>query len=79
MAKKEEPWKSWSAILRNQPGGSVGKPAQPFSTWYASAPENIHHTPAAHLEFVNQTMTAEFNAAVDLVSLPAPEVSREEN
>lgn len=34
------------------------------------APENIHLTPAAHLEFVNQTMTADFNAATELLPLP---------
>ncbi|ENF7816950.1 3'-5' exoribonuclease [Enterobacter soli] len=77
VAKKEEPWKSWSAILRNQPGVLSVNRAAIFNL-VRIAPENIHHTPAAHLEFVNQTMTAEFNAAVDLVSLPAPEVSREE-
>lgn len=77
VAKKEEPWKSWSAILRNQPGVLSVNRAAIFNL-VRIAPENIHHTPAAHMEFVNQTMTAEFNAAVDLVSLPAPEVSREE-
>lgn len=77
VAKKEEPWKSWSAILRNQPGVLSVNRAAIFNL-VRIAPENIHHTPAAHLEFVNQTMTAEFNAAVDLVSLPEPEVSREE-
>ncbi|MGN8238777.1 RecE family exodeoxyribonuclease [Enterobacter soli] len=77
VAKKEEPWKSWSAILRNQPGVLSVNRAAIFNL-VRIAPENIHHTPAAHLEFVNQTMTAEFNAAVDLVSLPAPEVSHEE-
>jgi exodeoxyribonuclease VIII len=75
--QKEEPWKSWSAILRNQPV-FWRLTARPSFNLVRIAPENIHHTPAAHLEFVNQTMTAEFNAAVDLVSLPAPEVSREE-
>lgn len=77
VAKKEEPWKSWSAILRNQPGVLSVNRAAIFNL-VRIAPENIHHNPAAHLEFVNQTMTAEFNAAVDLVSLPTPEVSREE-
>ncbi|HGG8841274.1 TPA: RecE family exodeoxyribonuclease [Enterobacter soli] len=77
VAKKEEPWKSWSTILRNQPGVLAVNRAAIFNL-VRIAPENIHHTPAAHLEFVNQTMTAEFNAAVDLVSLPAPEISREE-
>lgn len=77
VAKKEEPWKSWSTILRNQPGVLSVNRAAIFNL-VRIAPENIHHTPAAHLEFVNQTMTAEFNVAVDLVSLPAPEISREE-
>lgn len=77
VAKKEEPWKSWSTILRNQPGVLAVNRAAIFNL-VRIAPENIHHTPAAHLEFVNQTMTAEFNAAVDLESLTAPEVSREE-
>ena len=77
VAKKEEPWKSWRAILRNQPGVLSVNRAAIFNL-VRIAPENIHRTPAAHLEFVNQTMTAEFNAAVDLVSLQAPEVSREE-
>lgn len=41
------------------------------------APENIHHTPAAHLEFVNKTMTAEFNSAVELLPLSTPAVETE--
>lgn len=41
------------------------------------APDNIHHTPAAHLEFVNKTMTAEFNSAVKLLPLPTPVVETE--
>lgn len=71
VAKKEEPWKSWSAILRNQPGVLAVNRAAIFNL-IRIAPENIHRTTAAHLEFVNQTMTAEFNVAVELLPLPAP-------
>lgn len=70
VAKKEEPWKSWSAILRNQPGILAVNRAAIFNL-IRIAPENIHHTPAAHLEFVNKTMTAEFNSAVELLPLSA--------
>ncbi|KDF60107.1 hypothetical protein AF35_00227 [Enterobacter roggenkampii CHS 79] len=71
IEKKEEPWKSWSKILRNQPGVLAVNRAAIFNL-VRIAPENIHLTPAAHLEFVNQTMTAEFNAATELLPLPAP-------
>ena len=71
VAKKEEPWKSWNAILRNQPGILAVNRAAIFNL-IRIAPENIHHTPAAHLEFVNKTMTAEFNSAVELLPLPTP-------
>lgn len=70
VAKKEEPWKSWSALLRNQPGILSVNRAAIFNL-VRIAPENIHRTPAAHLEFVNQTMTAEFNAATELMPLHA--------
>ena len=70
VAKKEEPWKSWSALLRNQPGVLSVNRAAIFNL-VRIAPENIHRTPAAHLEFVNQTMTAEFNAATELMPLRA--------
>ena len=76
VANKEEPWKSWSKILRNQPGVLAVNRAAIFNL-VRIAPENIHLTPVAHLEFVNQTMTAEFNAATELLALPAkadPEV-----
>ena len=76
VAKKEEPWKSWSAILRNQPGILAVNRAAIFNL-IRIAPENIHHTPAAHLEFVNKTMTAEFNSAVKLLPLPTPVVETE--
>ncbi|ELE9011145.1 PD-(D/E)XK nuclease-like domain-containing protein [Enterobacter cloacae] len=76
VAKKEEPWKSWSAILRNQPGILAVNRAAIFNL-IRIAPENIHHTPAAHLEFVNKTMTAEFNSAVELLPLPTPAVETE--
>ncbi|MCZ7840093.1 3'-5' exoribonuclease [Leclercia adecarboxylata] len=70
IEKKEEPWKSWSKILRNQPGVLAVNRAAIFNL-VRIAPENIHLTPAAHLEFVNQTMTAEFNAATELLPIPA--------
>ncbi|MDQ5696811.1 RecE family exodeoxyribonuclease, partial [Klebsiella pneumoniae] len=76
VAKKEEPWKSWSTILRNQPGVLSVNRAAIFNV-IRIAPEHIHHTPAAHLEFVNKTMTAEFNSAVELLPLPAPVVETE--
>jgi len=68
VASKEQPWKSWSAILRNQPGILSVNRAAIFNL-VRIAPENIHLTPVAHLEFVNKTMTAEFNAATELLSL----------
>ena len=76
VAKKEEPWKSWSSILRNQPGILAVNRAAIFNL-IRIAPENIHHTPAAHLEFVNKTMTVEFNSAVELLPLPTPVVETE--
>jgi exodeoxyribonuclease VIII len=72
VATKEEPWKSWSKILRNQPGVLAVNRAAIFNL-VRIAPENIHLTPVAHMEFVNQTMTADFNAAVEL--LPFPEAT----
>jgi exodeoxyribonuclease VIII len=71
VTKKEEPWKSWSNILRNQPG-VLGVNRTAIFNLVRIAPENIHLTPAAHLEFVCQTMTTEFNSAVELFTLPAP-------
>ncbi|MCU2732250.1 PD-(D/E)XK nuclease-like domain-containing protein [Enterobacter hormaechei subsp. steigerwaltii] len=76
VAKKEEPWKSWSVILRNQPGILAVNRAAIFNL-IRIAPENIHHTPAAHLEFVNKTMTAEFNSSVELLPLSTPSVETE--
>ena len=69
VAHKEEPWKSWSKILRNQPGILAVNRAAIFNL-VRIAPENIHMNPVAHLEFVNQTITAEFNSAVELLPLP---------
>jgi len=69
VATKEDPWKSWSKILRNQPGVLAVNRAAIFNL-VRIAPENIHLTPVAHLEFVNQTMTAEFNTATELMPLP---------
>ncbi|HDC4683585.1 TPA: PD-(D/E)XK nuclease-like domain-containing protein [Enterobacter cloacae] len=76
VAKKEDPWKSWSAILRNQPGILAVNRAAIFNL-IRIAPENIHHTQAAHLEFVNKTMTAEFISAVELLPAPTPVVETE--
>ena len=78
VAKKEEPWKSWSNILRNQPGVLAVNRIAIFNL-VRIAPENIHKTPAAHLEFVNRTMTTNFNSATELMPLPsaAPVISRE--
>ncbi len=44
------------------------------------APENIHKTPVAHLEFVNRTMTTNFNSTTELMPLPSasPVISRED-
>lgn len=70
VSNKEEDWKSWSKILRNQPGILAVNRAAIFNL-VRIAPENIHLTPAAHLEFVNRTMTAEFNVATELLPLPA--------
>ncbi|MBA7854163.1 PD-(D/E)XK nuclease-like domain-containing protein [Enterobacter sp. RHBSTW-00901] len=77
VAKKEEPWKSWSAILRNQPGVLAVNRIAIFNL-IRIAPENIHNTPVAHLEFVNKTMTTAFNEATELLPLPStgPDNSR---
>lgn len=77
VTKKEEPWKSWSNILRNQPG-VLGVNRTAIFNLVRIAPENIHLTPVAHLEFVNQTMTAEFNSAVELLPLHEAEVATQE-
>ncbi|HCL7735463.1 TPA: PD-(D/E)XK nuclease-like domain-containing protein [Escherichia coli] len=75
--KKEEPWKSWSNILRNQPG-VLGVNRTAIFNLVRIAPENIHLTPVAHLEFVNQTMTAAFNSAVELLPLHEAEPAAQE-
>ncbi|EHF4950271.1 exodeoxyribonuclease [Enterobacter hormaechei] len=79
VAKKEEPWKSWSNILRNQPGVLAVNRTAIFNL-VRIAPENIHKRPAAHLEFVNRTMTTNFNSTTELMPLPsaAPVISRED-
>lgn len=77
VTKKEEPWKSWSSILRNQPG-ALGVNRTAIFNLVRIAPENIHLTPVAHLEFVNQTMTAEFNSAVELLPLHEAEPATQE-
>ncbi|ALZ97015.1 hypothetical protein APT61_13765 [Leclercia adecarboxylata] len=70
VANKEEPWKSWSKILRNQPGVLAVNRTAIFNL-VRIAPENIHLTPAAHLEFVNRTMTTNFNEATELMPIHA--------
>ena len=77
VTKKEEPWKSWSNILRNQPG-VLGVNRTAIFNLVRIAPENIHLTPVAHLEFVNQTMTAAFNSAVELLPLHEAEPAAQE-
>lgn len=77
VTKKEEPWKSWSSILRNQPC-ALGVNRTAIFNLVRIAPENIHLTPVAHLEFVNQTMTAEFNSAVELLPLHEAEAATQE-
>ncbi len=76
VANKEEPWKSWIKILRNQPGVLAVNRAAIFNL-VRIAPENIHLTPVAHLEYVNQTMTATFCQATEL--LPLPSIKSEED
>jgi len=68
VTKKEEPWKSWSSILRNQPGVLAVNRTAIFNL-VRIAPENIHLTPVAHLEFVNRTMTTNFNEATELMPI----------
>lgn len=77
VTQKEEPWKSWSNILRNQPG-VLGVNRTAIFNLVRIAPENIHLTPVAHLEFVNQTMTAAFNSAVELLPLHEAEPAAQE-
>ena len=77
VTKKEEPWKSWSSILRNQ-SGVLGVNRTAIFNLVRIAPENIHLTPVAHLEFVNQTMTAAFNSAVELLPLHEAEPAAQE-
>lgn len=77
VTKKEEPWKSWSNILRNQPC-VLGVNRTAIFNLVRIAPENIHLTPVAHLEFVNQTMTAAFNSAVELLPLHEAEPAAQE-
>jgi len=68
VTKKEEPWKSWSSILRNQPGVLAVNRTAIFNL-VRIALENIHLTPVAHLEFVNRTMTTNFNEATELMPI----------
>ncbi|EPC3488054.1 RecE family exodeoxyribonuclease [Citrobacter freundii] len=68
IAKKEEPWKSWSFILRNIPG-VLGVNRFAIFNLLRIAPENIHENAVKHLEFVVATMTEEFNKAMELLPL----------
>ncbi|WP_312077543.1 RecE family exodeoxyribonuclease [Leclercia sp.] len=68
IANKEEPWKSWSKILRNQPGVLAVNRTAIFNL-VRIAPEDIHLDPVAHLEFVNRTMTTNFNEATELMPI----------
>lgn len=68
IAKKEEPWKSWSFILRNIPG-ILGVNRFAIFNLLRIAPENIHENAVKHLEFVVATMTEEFNKAMELLPL----------
>jgi len=68
VTNKEDPWKSWSNILRNQPGVLAVNRTAIFNL-VRIAPENIHLTPVAHLEFVNRTMTTNFNEATELMPI----------
>ena len=76
VANKEEPWKSWSKIMRNQPGVLAVNRAAIFNL-VRSAPEYIYLRPAAHLEYVNQTMTAAFCQVTELLPLPSIESEEE--
>lgn len=79
IAKKEEPWKSWSYILRNLPG-ILGVNRFAIFNIIRIAPENIHENTVKHLEFCTQTMTEEFNRATALLPLPSaePELTSED-
>lgn len=68
IAKKEEPWKSWSFILRNIPG-ILGVNRFAIFNLLRIAPENIHENAVKHLEFVVATMTEEFNKSMELLPL----------
>ncbi|HCD6082117.1 RecE family exodeoxyribonuclease [Enterobacter asburiae] len=69
ITKKEEPWKSWSYILRNLPG-ILGVNRFAIFNIIRIAPENIHQDTVKHLEFCQKTMTDEFNRATELLPLP---------
>lgn len=78
ITKKEEPWKSWSYILRNLPG-ILGVNRFAIFNIIRIAPENIHQNTVKHLEFCQKTMTEEFNRATELLPLPTaqPEITSE--
>ncbi|MES3577592.1 RecE family exodeoxyribonuclease [Enterobacter cloacae] len=78
ITKKEEPWKSWSYILRNLPG-ILGVNRFAIFNIIRIAPENIHQDTVKHLEFCQKTMTDEFNRATELLPLPTaqPEITSE--
>ncbi|WP_370529662.1 PD-(D/E)XK nuclease-like domain-containing protein [Superficieibacter sp. 1612_C1] len=68
VRQKEEPWKSWSAVLRKSAGIlDVNRTA--IFNLVRLAPEDIHLDPVKHLEFVNHTLTTEFAKATELLPL----------
>ena len=68
VRQKEEPWKSWSALLRKSAGIlDVNRTA--IFNLVRLAPEDIHLDPVKHLEFVNHTLTTEFAKATELLPL----------
>lgn len=55
ISQKEEPWKSWSAILRKSPGVLDLSRAAIF-VLVRNAPENIHTNAVTHLEYINRNL-----------------------
>ena len=55
ISQKEEPWKSWSAILRKSPGILDLSRAAIF-VLVRNAPENIHTNAVTHLEYINRNL-----------------------
>ncbi|BDH45719.1 hypothetical protein TUM12370_17630 [Salmonella enterica subsp. enterica serovar Choleraesuis] len=71
VTSKESPWKEWSKLLRSSTGILDVNRAAIFNL-IRLAPENIHATPAAHLEYVNRTLTEDFSRATELLEPAAP-------